>query len=296
MDKLGIHAFVWTGSSREKDLEAATLRAKECGYSLIEFPRLDPGKFSVASFAKRLRELEMKVAVTMGLSPDADVSSEDPAVVKRGEAALDEAVAVTRDLGGTKLGGIIYSAHAKYRSMPTRKGWENSAGVLGRVAERAKAAGVALELELVNRFETNLLNTTAQGLAFIRDTGSDNVFLHLDTFHMNIDEPDLAMAIRMAGKKLGYFHVGESNRGYLGSGTNDFGAIFDALVAIGYDDYVTFESFSSEVVDRDLSITCAIWRNPWGDGDNVKLAKHARGFIESKLAEARRKARAAAAV
>ncbi len=296
MDKLGIHAFVWTGSSLEKDLEAATLRAKECGYSLIEFPRLDPRKFSVASFAKRLRELEMKVAVTMGLSPDADVSSEDPAVVKRGEAALDEAVAVTRDLGGTKLGGIIYSAHAKYRSMPTRKGWENSAGVLGRVAERAKTAGVALELELVNRFETNLLNTTAQGLAFIRDTGSDNVFLHLDTFHMNIEEADPAMAIQMAGKKLGYFHVGESNRGYLGSGTNDFAAIFDALVAIGYDDYVTFESFSSEVVDRDLSITCAIWRNPWGDGDNVKLAKHARGFIEAKLAEARRKARAAAAV
>lgn len=296
MEKLGIHAFVWTGSSLEKDLDAATLRAKECGYSLIEFPRLDPAKFSVASFAKRLRELEMRVVVTMGLAPDADVSSEDPAVVKRGEAALDEAVAVTRDLGGTKLGGIIFSAHAKYRSLPTKKGWDNSAGVLGRVAGRAKAAGVSLNLELVNRFESNLLNTTAQGLAFIRDTGSDNVFLHLDTFHMNVEEPDPARAIRMAGSKLGYFHVGESNRGYLGSGTNDFTAIFDALVEIGYDDYITFESFSSEVVDKDLSITCAIWRNPWGDGDNVKLAKHARGFIEGKLGEARRKARAALAV
>jgi D-psicose/D-tagatose/L-ribulose 3-epimerase len=296
MEKLGIHAFVWTGSSLEKDLEAATWKAKECGYSLIEFPRLDPRKFSVAAFAKRLRELEMKVVVTMGLAPDADVSSEDPAVVKRGEAALDEAVAVTRDLGGTKLGGIIFSAHAKYRSLPTKKGWDHSVGVLGRVAERAKAAGVSLNLELVNRFESNLLNTTAQGLAYIRDTGSDNVFLHLDTFHMNIEEPDPAAAIRMAGKKLGYFHVGESNRGYLGSGTNRFPELFDALVEIGYDDYLTFESFSSEVVDKDLSITCAIWRNPWGDADNVKLAKHARGFIESRLAEARRKARAAATV
>jgi D-psicose/D-tagatose/L-ribulose 3-epimerase len=292
MDKLGIHAFVWTGSSLEKDLEAATLKAKQAGYSLIEFPRLDPRKFSVSSFSKRLRELEMKVAVTMGLPPDADVSSEDSAVVKRGEAALDEAVAVTRDLGGTKLGGIIYSAHAKYRSMPSRKGWDNSAGVLGRVADRAKAAGVTLNLELVNRFETNLLNTTAQGLAFIRDTGSDNVFLHLDTFHMNIEEPDPARAIRMAGKHLGYFHVGESNRGYLGSGVQDFAALFDALVENGYDDYITFESFSSEVVDRDLSITCAIWRNPWTDNDNMTLAKHAHGFIEAKLAEARRKARA----
>jgi len=295
MEKLGIHAFVWTGSSLEKDLEYAAQRAKDVGYRLIEFPRLDPKKFNVSSFARRLKELEMKVVVTMGLARDADVSSEDPAIVARGEAALDEAVAVTRDLGGTKLGGIIYSAHTKYSSLPTRKGWDNSVGVLRRVAERARAAGVTLNLEIVNRFESNLLNTAAQGLSFIRDTGMDNIYLHLDTFHMNIEEPDPAMAIRSAGKRLGYFHVGESNRGFLGSGTVNFSAIFDALVGIGYDDFITFESFSSEVVDKDLSITCAIWRNPWTDNDNVTLSSHAKAFIEAQLVQARRKVRAATA-
>ena len=161
-------------------------------------------------------------------------------------------------------------------------------GALTRVAEQARASGVTLNLEVVNRFESNLLNTTAQGLAFISDTGMENIYLHLDTFHMNIEEPDPAQAIRSAGKRLGYFHIGESNRGYLGSGTVDFSAVFDALVEIGYDDFITFESFSSEVVDADLSITCGIWRNTWTD--NVALARHARNYIEERLTEARRKA------
>jgi len=296
MEKLGIHAFVWTGSSLERDLEAATRKAKDAGYQLIEFPRLDPRKFGVESFSRRLRELQMGVVVTMGLPPDGDVSSEDPSIVSRGEAILDEAVAVTRDLGGSKLGGIIYSAHTKYRSLPSRKGWDNSVTALRRVAERARAAGVTLNLEIVNRFETNLLNTAAQGLAFIRDTGMENIFLHLDTFHMNIEEADPAKAIRIAGNSLGYFHVGESHRGYLGDGSIDFPAIFDALVEIGYDDFVTFESFSSEVVDEDLSVTCAIWRNTWTDNSNVLLANHARAFIEQRFEEARRKARAVMAM
>ena len=142
MKRLGIHAFVWTGSSLEADLEAATIKAKDAGYSLIEFPRLDPTKFGVDSFARRLRDLEMGVVVTMGLPWDADISSEDDATVKRGEALLNDTVAVARDLGATKLGGIIFSAHGKYAALPTRKNWDNSVGVLSRVAGHARAAGV----------------------------------------------------------------------------------------------------------------------------------------------------------
>ncbi len=291
MEKLGIHAFVWTGNSAAKDLEAAIEKSQSLGYRLIEFPRLDPTKFDIPWLAKRLRENGLGVVVTMGLPLDADISSEDEAAVKRGEAILNDAVALTRDLGGSKLGGIIFSAHAKYMTPPTKAGWDNSVAVLTRVAEKGRAAGVTLNLEIVNRFESNLLNTAAQGLAFIRDTGADNIYLHLDTFHMNIEEADPTQAIRNAGDRLGYFHIGESNRGYLGSGTVNFPAIFDSLLAVGYDDFVTFESFSSEVVDRDLSITCGIWRNTWTD--NVAVARHAHAFIEERLAEARRKAVAA---
>ena len=150
-----------------------------------------------------------------------------------------------------------------------------------------RQAGVELVLEIVNRFETNLLNTTAQGLDFIKATGSDHVTLHLDTFHMNIEEANPAAAIRLAGDKIGYFHIGESNRGYLGDGVIDFDRTFDALLDIGYDRDITFESFSSAVVDEGLSLACAIWRDTWTD--NMPLAKHAKAFIELKLAEAVRR-------
>jgi D-psicose/D-tagatose/L-ribulose 3-epimerase len=287
MEKLGIHAFVWTGSSAQKDLEAAIEISHDLGYKLIEFPRLNPKVFDVRAVAALLRARGMSIAVTMGLPESGDVSSEDPERVKRGEAILTEAVTTAGELGAKKLGGIVYSMHGKYYSMPTERGWRNSVDTLRKVAEAGKACGVSINLEIVNRFETNLLKTAAQGLKFIDDVGSSNVFLHLDTFHMNIEEASPADAIRAAGAKLGYFHVGESNRSYLGAGTIDFDAAFDALLDIGYDDFVTFESFSSAVVDKDLSISAAIWRNTWKD--NAALARHAKGFIEERFASAERR-------
>ena len=130
----------------------------------------------------------------MGLTLDSDVSSEDPATVAAGKGVLADAVRAVRDIGGNKLGGILYSAHTKYGRQPTKRGWDNSVAAIAETAALAKGCGVDLVLEIVNRFETNLLNTTAQGLKFIEDTGSDHVRLHLDTFHMNIEEANPAAA------------------------------------------------------------------------------------------------------
>jgi D-psicose/D-tagatose/L-ribulose 3-epimerase len=111
--------------------------------------------------------------------------------------------------------------------------------------------------------------------------------VHLDTFHMNIEEANPAAAIRLAGERIGYFHIGESNRGYLGDGVMDFDPIFDALLDIDYASDVTFESFFGAVVDEALSIACAIWRDTWTD--NAPLAAHAKAFIDMKWAEAERR-------
>ena len=108
MKTLGIHSFVWTGGTTQEDLESAMEKSAALGYGLIEFPRLDPSKFDVAWLAKRLEDYKLKVVVTMGLPLDSDISSEDADSVKRGEQVLDDAVKVTRDLGGEKLGGIIF--------------------------------------------------------------------------------------------------------------------------------------------------------------------------------------------
>ncbi len=288
MTKIGVHSFVWSAGSSREALDAVLTRSHELGFDLVEFSYIDPKQVEVSWLAGRLRELNLGVAISMGLPPEGDVSSEDPAVVTNGEAILDAAVALTRDLGGTKLAGILSSSHGKQERAVTRRGWNASVAAVSRAAERAKQAGVTLNLEIVNRFESNMLNTAAQGLAFIEATGASNVFLHLDTFHMNIEEADVGLAIRHAAGKIGYVHIGESHRGYLGTGSIDFPKIFDALVAIGWDDVVTFESFSSAIVDRDLSLKTAIWRDLWSD--NVALANHARRFITIGMETARIKA------
>ncbi|MGV8939042.1 MAG: sugar phosphate isomerase/epimerase family protein [Allorhizobium sp.] len=287
MGRLGIHSFVWTGGQTQTMLEAAMENSAACGYRMIEFAYLRPEKFNLDALAQRAKSLDLDIAVTMGLPFSHDVSSEDPAVVKAGERLLADAVGAVRDVGGSKLGGILYSAHGKYPRMPSPKGWDNSAAAIARTADIARSAGVDLVLEVVNRFETNLLNTTAQGLAFIAQTGSDHVLLHLDTFHMNIEEANPAAAIRLAGDKIGYFHIGESNRGYLGDGVINFDLIFDALLDIDYQRDITFESFSSAVVDEALSLACAIWRDTWTE--NRPLAEHAKEFIDRKMDEARRR-------
>ena len=288
MSKIGVHSFVWSAGSSREAIEVALKNTHALGYKLIEFSYLDPKEVDVAWLTGRIRDLGLDVAISMGLPPEGDISSEDGSVVARGVDILDRAVALTRDLGGTKLAGILSSAHGKQEHVLTRKGWDTSVAALSKVADRAKAAGVTLNLEIVNRFESNMLNTAAQGMAYIRDTGASNVLLHLDTFHMNIEEADVGLAIRHAADKIGYVHIGESHRGYLGTGTIDFAAIFDALVAIGWNDYVTFESFSTTIVDRDLSLKTAIWRNLWDD--NIALARHAHRFIELGLETARLKA------
>lgn len=285
--RLGIHSFVWTGGQSQDGLEMALRKSAEHGYRTIEFAYLRPEKFNLDRLAKLAQSLDVEIGVTMGLPLDRDVSSEDAATVAAGKAMLADAVHAVRDIGGNKLGGILYSAHTKYNRQPSKRGWNNSVAAIAETASLAKSCGVDLVLEVVNRFETNLLNTTAQGLKFIEDTRSDHVRLHLDTFHMNIEEANPAAAIRLAGDRIGYFHIGESNRGYLGDGVINFDLIFDALLDIDYQRDVVFESFSTAVVDEGLSLACAIWRDTWTDND--PLAAHAKKFIEQKMDEAKRR-------
>lgn len=287
MGRLGIHSFVWTGGQTQQGLEDALEKSAQHGYRTIEFAYLRPELFDLDRLARKAQSLDMEIGVTMGLTRDKDVSSTDADTVKAGKLMLADAVRAVRDIGGNKLGGILYSAHTKYDRQPTPDGWKNSVEAIAETAEIASDAGVDIVLEVVNRFESNLLNTTAQGLKFLEDTGRDDVRLHLDTFHMNIEEANPAAAIRLADDRLGYFHIGESNRGYLGDGVIDFDRIFDALLDIEYQRDIVFESFSAAVVDESLTRACAIWRDTWTDND--PLAAHAKGFIDQKMAEAERR-------
>jgi D-psicose/D-tagatose/L-ribulose 3-epimerase len=166
----------------------------------------------------------------------------------------------------------------KYPGPASKENRANSVAAMQRLADYAADKGININLEVVNRYETNIINTGIEGLAFLDQVNRPNAYLHLDTYHMNIEEDGMEKSILAAGDRLGYVHIGESHRGYLGTGNVDFESFFNALKKINFRGPMTFESFSSEVVDPNLSNTLCVWRNLWDDSDD--LAKKALIFMK----------------
>jgi D-psicose/D-tagatose/L-ribulose 3-epimerase len=281
VNKIGIHALVWAGSWSAQECAYAIAGSREAGYDLIEFPVFQPRSLDIGAITRSVAEHGLGVTCSLGLSFDNDINSSDPDSVARGEQLLNDALSAARDLGSPYLGGVIYSALGPYPHMPTDTGRRNSVEVIRRLAERAAASDITLGLECVNRYESNLLNTAAQTIEYIGEVGAPNVVVHLDSYHMNIEEADFHDPVFECGDRLGYVHIGENHRGYLGQGHVNFPEFFAALAKHGYDGTITFESFSSAVVDPDLSRTLRIWRNVWTDG--MDLAKQARRYIGEQI-------------
>jgi D-psicose/D-tagatose/L-ribulose 3-epimerase len=281
MNKLGVHALVWEKGWSRDECARAVARSAEVGYDLIEIVALDPEAIDVAFTRKQLEQAGIGATSSLGLDAESDISSNDPDKTKRGQLRLEQAVAMARDIGATHVCGILHSAFQKYAVPTTAEGVARSVEVLQRVAEMAAKSSITLGLEVVNRYESNVLNTASQAVEMCKRIGAPNVKVHLDVYHMNIEESDIRSAIIETGDYLGYFHTGDSHRGYMGSGSIDLAGVFRALVKANYQGPITFESFSSRVVGQPLEGILGIWRNLWEDG--FDLASHAKQYTEAQL-------------
>ena len=118
---------------------------------------------------------------------------------------------------------------------------ETLAQGLKRIGLYAQDKGQKILLEVINRYETNVFNTAEETLGYIDRFSLPNTYVHMDTFHMNIEEPDMAQSIRLCGDKLGYIHFADSNRHYPGAGHTDFAPIMKALADVGYKGSLSLE-------------------------------------------------------
>jgi len=284
MNVLGIHALIWVSEWDTQNAERAVGLSADTGYGLVELPMLDPEAVDVDRVGKAVRDAKLQVACSLGLRFDADVSSEDRVVSRRGEDRLREALIASHRIGASLMTGILYSAFGRYGRFPSQAGWENAVGALRRLSEFGQSLGVRIGLEVVNRYESNLINTASSALRMLDSVDSENLSVHLDTYHMNIEEGDMSLPIVACGSRLGYLHAGESNRGYLGSGLVDFGAVCRSLAAIDYRGPITFEAFSSPFTKGELGLTVGAWRPLWRDP--VDLALQARKYLEGSVAAA----------
>jgi D-psicose/D-tagatose/L-ribulose 3-epimerase len=182
----------------------------------------------------------------VGLQHQYDVSSKDKATRDNGIAFLRKMAGAVGEMGGGKIGGIIYAAWPA--TMPKgetdkRPYLEHSIASMKEAAKTAEDNDVLFNVEVVNRFEQFLLNTCDEALAYVEAVGSPNVKMLLDTFHLNIEEDFIGEALIKAGDKLGHFHIGENNRMPPGYGHIPWTEIGAALRKINYTGDVVMEPF-----------------------------------------------------
>jgi len=261
--KLGVHALVFTDQWNDDNATAACRAAAEVGFDLIEVLMFDPYALDIALTARVVREAGIGLRLGMALGPVSDISSDDPAVAARGEETVARALEIASELGAPAVSGITYAAFGNYAAPQTRAQRDRVVASLARLDARAGELGVGLGLEPVNRYESFMVNTLDQAGAMIRDALGKNMFIHMDTFHMNIEEGDIAAAIHRNAAHLGYAHVADSNRGYLGSGHFDLKGYFCTLASAGYGGDYTVESFSSAVLSDPLVGGVRLWREAW---------------------------------
>lgn len=249
----------------------------------MEVPLMDPWGFEASRARATLDSLGLASTLSVGLTGDSDVS-QSAEQAERGEKLLNQALDQAFRLGSTHLVGNLFSALKRYSAPAPRDGRLRSQEILDRLATRAGQEGVTVALEVVNRYETNVFNTLRDAAAFTRETGNPNLKIHIDSFHMNIEEPDLYQPVLDVADAVGYVHVSENTRGYLSSGGVDFAQFFLALLAIKYDGPVTFETFSASNLSEDFASLLAVWRSFYDDTDD--LATHAAQFIRQSLDQA----------
>jgi len=216
---------------------------------------LDPENYDSAGSRAAAARHGVDLVCSLGLPGALDVTT------RTEEAAqyLESALKVARDAGSDVLSGVTYGTIGKTSGAPpAQPELDAIARLVERVARSAKRLNMRLGLEPCNRYETHLLNTCAQTAAMIDRVGADNVFIHADTYHMNIEEAGMRAGFADAGRHLGYVHLSESNRGVPGRGTIDWAGTFEGLGAIGYDGTMTLESFVH--LAPEIAAGLAVWR------------------------------------
>jgi D-psicose/D-tagatose/L-ribulose 3-epimerase len=255
MVRFGMHSSLWTARWTPAAVEALVPEAARHGLNVIEIALLAPETIEVEHSRQILGE--HGIAPTCSLSLPHEVTA--PLHPDKAEAFLLRALEVAHALGSNTLSGVTY-ATLGYTSgdPPAEQEYANIARALRPVARRAAELGMTLGLEPCNRYETHLLNTAEQAVWLIERIGEPNVMVHLDTYHMNIEEKGFRRGIRAAEKHLRYIHLSESDRGVPGTGTVDWSATFRALAETGFDGDMVIESFVT--LPPEIARALSVWR------------------------------------
>jgi len=274
----GAHAFIWSGEWTRKGADRVISGASEAGLDFVEIPLLDPGSMDVDHTRSLLDRYDLQCSCSLGLPKEFHLPFNPEGAAR----FLQEAVEVTAALGSPVLTGCLYTHLGTLTGKPPEAAELDAvARVLKETGRRAADHSIELGIEVVNRYETYLLNLASQAGELLDRIDEPNVFIHLDTYHMNIEERGFYDPIVSLGSRLGYVHLSESDRGTPGTANVHWDEVFRGLKDVGYSGALAMESFAA--VNEAIIGATALWRDVVGDPD--ALVRDGLAFLREKARE-----------
>src|SRR5262245_12509931 len=276
--RIGINTFLFTSPFTNQSTKLFG-QFKKWGFESVEIPVEDLSHIDPAHVKRELKKHGLvcgSVCACMG--PDRDLRG-TPQQQRTGIQYMMGLIDQMVVLDCPSLIGPVYSAVGRADAVPPaeyKRQWKTVVKNLKTLCNYAEKQRKQVCLEPLNRFETDFINTCDQGLKMLKDVGSPALKLHLDTFHMNIEEKHQADSIRKAGRRLGHFHACGSDRGTPGNDSIDWKSIAKALKDVRYQNDIVIESFTTDV--KVIARAAAIWRRiePTQDEIAVKGLKFLR--------------------
>ncbi len=259
--KFGVNSFVWVSPCTTEAVIALTPKVKSMGFDILEIACENPDLLDIPILKEALSATQLSAIICGVFGRDRNICSTDPTVRANARRYILWLVDAAAQLGSPVVCGPMYSAVGKAHledSAARDQEWSLAVSELAAMADAAGVHDIRLALEPLNRFETDMINTVSQGMRFIKDVGRANVGLHLDTFHMHLEEKSSADAIRRAGNKIFHFHACENDRGVPGTGQVHWQEIASALKSVNYPGPVVIESFTAQV--KEIAHAVSIWR------------------------------------
>ena len=255
MRGFGVHTSMWTMKWDRAGAERAIAAAAHYKMDFLEIALLNAPGVDAPHTRALLEKHGLRAVSSLGL-PEAAWPSRNPeGAVAHLKVALDKAA----EMGCEALTGVTYGGIGERTGLPpTAAELDNVARALREAAGHAKKLGLLFGIEPVNRYETHLINTGRQAVEMIEKVGAENMFIHLDTYHMNIEEKGAANGILDAREHIKYIHLSESDRGTPGWGTCDWDEIFAVLSAIGFKGGLAMESFIN--MPPEVAYGLSVWR------------------------------------
>ena len=263
-NKLGRY-YGYFAETEELQWEYYADRAKKAGADCIEMSALSLSKLPEnrqLRIADIVKDLDLELTFATALLPGCDFCSSDP---QQRQNAVDQLLAhihLAQKMGAKKIGGILETRGKDFPvgiAFSRKEKLKNAVKPLRTVGNMAAENGIVFGIEAVNRFECPLINTIDEGLQFVEEIDSRGVGLHIDTFHMNIEEDDPAEAIRQAGARICHVHFAENNRRLPGNAHVDWMSILRAINDVNYTGSIVFEALAKPY--GEFSDRLNIWRN-----------------------------------